>query len=71
MKGALWFACKFGKAILLTGDRSELAPELVGVAIRIGAPDIRVQEDMHLAVCHILAGEVKLRIAEVAQAVSA
>ena len=64
VKGALWFACKFGKAILLTSDRPELAPKLVDVAIRIGAPDIRVQEDMHLAVCHILAGEVKARIAE-------
>ena len=32
------------------------------VRIHIETIDIRVQEDMHLAVCHIIAGEVKERI---------
>ena len=69
--GALWLATKTGSTILLTSDRPQLSTELVSAAIRVSAPDIRVQEDMHLAVCHILAGEVKERIAEVAEAVPA
>ena len=78
---ALYLAWDIGKSILLTGldttvrmsfvKRLPPNKEFPDVIIRAGAPDIRVQEDMHLAVCHILAGEVKERIAEVAEAVPA
>ncbi len=63
---ALHFANLRGSAILLTHQEESITS--ANVVIEIGAPDIRVQEDMHLAVCHILAGEVKARIAEVAHA---
>ncbi len=65
--GALWLATKTGSTVLLTSDRPQLSTELVSAAIRVSAPDIRVQEDMHLAVCHILAGEVRVRIAEISK----
>ena len=58
------------ETICLTGSREE-SKWYADVCIEITAPDIRIKEDMHLAVCHILAGEVKERIAEVAQAVPA
>ncbi len=54
------------KRVLLTGPESPnhlWAISDTDVRIHIEAPDIRVQEDMHLALCHILAGEVRLRIA--------
>ena len=57
------------RRILITGPESvNHVWALTGTDVRINveAPDIRVQEDMHLAICHILAGEVKERIAQVA-----
>jgi D-sedoheptulose 7-phosphate isomerase len=67
---ALALASKFGKRIGMTGPTSGPFREIylnAEVMIHIEAADIRVQEDMHLAVCHILAGEVRARIAEIAQ----
>ena len=67
---ALSLAGNFGKRIGMTGPTEGPFREIylnADVMIHIEAPDIRVQEDMHLAVCHILAGEVRVRIAEVAQ----
>lgn len=60
------------RRILLTGPEKH-PYQLLGtdVSIHIEAADIRVQEDMHLAVCHIIAGEVKVRIAESAKGVTA
>jgi D-sedoheptulose 7-phosphate isomerase len=69
--GALWLANEICGTILLTSNRPQLSVELMDIVIQVSAPDIRVQEDMHLAVCHILAGEVKVRIAELAEAVPA
>jgi D-sedoheptulose 7-phosphate isomerase len=58
----------FGTRILLTtNDPPIVKKQVADLVIRVGGADIRVQEDMHLAVCHILAGEVRVRIAEVAQ----
>jgi D-sedoheptulose 7-phosphate isomerase len=58
----------FGTRILLTtNDPPVVKKQVADLVIRVGGADIRVQEDMHLAVCHILAGEVRVRIAEVAQ----
>ncbi len=54
------------RRILLTGPKSAnhiWALSDTDVRIHVEAPDIRVQEDMHLTLCHILAGEVRLRIA--------
>ena len=68
---ALEFALKFGHRILLTGRPLRVEGRIIGpsftTVIYVEADDIRVQEDMHLVVCHILAGEVKERIAEVAE----
>ena len=58
------------RRILITGPESvNHVWALTGTDVRINVetPDIRVQEDMHLAVCHILAGEVKERIAQFAK----
>jgi len=62
------------KRILITGiDAPDFDSGTAQVIIRAGRQkiDIRPVEDIHLAVCHILAGEVKERIAEVAEAVPA
>ncbi len=67
---ALHLAGTFGKRIGMTGPISGPLREIylnAEVMIHIEADDIRVIEDMHLAVCHILAGEVRVRIAEVAE----
>ncbi len=73
---ALHFALRFGKRIVITGQGglyipicrdTKLTRKEAAAMILINAPDIRVQEDMHLAVCHILAGEVRVRIAEVSK----
>ena len=51
--------------ILLTGPvRHAWAISGVDVEIRVEAEDIRVQEDIHLVCAHIIAGEVKERIAQ-------
>lgn len=58
-------AAKGNPFVIICGDN-----RFKGMAdhqIIIEAPDIRVQEDMHLAVCHILAGEVRVRIAELSK----
>ena len=72
---ALELGIKFGKRILLTGQSFVISGAVIEPRdipmIYIEAPDIRVQEDMHLTVCHILAGEVRVRIAELAEAVPA
>jgi D-sedoheptulose 7-phosphate isomerase len=62
---ALFLALDRGPRIFLTTDAapSPVNPEFADHVIRVGGADIRVQEDMHLAVCHILAGEVRARIA--------
>ena len=62
---ALDLAQKWGRAILICGKWREKYKDYG--TIQVNAPDIRVIEDMHLAVCHILAGEVRARIAEVAE----
>ena len=62
---ALDLAQKWGRVILICGKWREKYKDYG--TIQVNAPDIRVIEDMHLAVCHILAGEVRARIAEVAQ----
>ena len=62
------------KRIMITAeDAPNLHNLFLDAEIRAGWKnvDIRVVEDIHLAVCHILAGEVKERIAEVAEAVPA
>ncbi len=70
--GALLMGRSKGNSILLGGAKYFSNWDVYCDArIHIEAPDIRVQEDMHLAVCHILAGEVRARIAEVAEAVPA
>jgi D-sedoheptulose 7-phosphate isomerase len=49
----------FGVAltIVFTGDNGgQLRDELVNVKIKVPHPDIKVQEDVHLAVCHAIAG---------------
>lgn len=54
------------RRILLAGPKNinqAWALSDTDVQIHIEAPDIRVQEDMHLVLCHILAGEVRSRIA--------
>ena len=64
---------KNNRRILICGDYPDLQSDIeesagaMDAVISINAPDIRVREDMHLAVCHILAGEVRARIAEVAK----
>jgi len=68
---ALWLAERMNNdCIFLTGPQwtgwDRKFTNGITVLIKAEAPDIRVQEDMHLAVCHILAGEVKGRIAQVA-----
>ena len=69
---ALWLAERMNNdCIFLTGPQwtgwDRKFTNGITVLIKAEAPDIRVQEDMHLAVCHILAGEVRARIAEVAK----
>ncbi len=62
---ALHLASKWGQRIALTGRMPGLTPikKHADVVISVDAADIRVQEDAHLAICHILAGEVRERIA--------
>lgn len=49
---------------LLAHEETDFVPT---VLIEVDASDIRVQEDMHLTVCHILAGEVRVRIADISK----
>ena len=69
---ALSHAQRFeGKSIALTG-REGMRPFWIGrlpmttadLEIRVQAEDIRVIEDCHLSICHMLAGEVRDRIAQ-------
>src|SRR3990167_2244322 len=69
---ALSHAQRFeGRAIALTG-REGMRPFWIGkfpmttadLEIRVQADDIRIIEDCHLAICHMLAGEVRDRIAQ-------
>jgi D-sedoheptulose 7-phosphate isomerase len=53
MESALLFSCS---TILLTGDDGGDIKKYADVTIKAPYPDIRVQEDVHLAVCHALAG---------------
>ncbi len=64
---AMHLAGTFGKRIGMTGPVAGPLREIylnADAVIHIEAEDIRVIEDMHLAVCHVLAGEVKERINE-------
>ena len=53
---ALDMAARRGKIILLTSEES--LSRRVNVQIRVPGDDIRIQEDIHLAVCHAIAGAV-------------
>jgi D-sedoheptulose 7-phosphate isomerase len=53
-----------GKQILLTGDKNSPASKTADVVISVKDPDIRRQEDIHLAVSHCIAGVIKERINE-------
>src|SRR3990167_10926189 len=71
---ALSHAQRFeGQSIALTGREGmrpfwigRLPMTTAGLEIRVQAEDIRIIEDCHLAICHMLAGEVRDRIAELA-----
>jgi D-sedoheptulose 7-phosphate isomerase len=69
---ALYHAERFeGRSIALTGPDG-MRPHWFGnfqfkaaeLEIRVQAEDIRIIEDCHLAICHMLAGEVRDRIAK-------
>src|SRR3990172_8020049 len=69
---ALSHAQRFeGQSIALTG-REGMRPFWIGrlpmttadLEIRVQAEDIRIIEDCHLSICHMLAGEVRDRIAQ-------
>src|SRR3990167_5990214 len=69
---ALYHAERFeGRSIALTGPDG-MRPHWFGnfqfkaaqLEIRVQADDVRVIEDAHLAICHMLAGEVRDRIAQ-------
>lgn len=42
--------------ILLTGDKQGFAYKYANLAVNVQSPDIRVQEDVHLAICHNIVG---------------
>lgn len=42
--------------ILLTGDEGGELAKIANVVIKVPHPDIKVQEDVHLAVCHAIVG---------------
>lgn len=54
---ALDMATRRGRTILLTSEES--LERKVYVQIRVPGDDIRIQEDLHLAVCHAVAGAVR------------
>jgi len=73
---ALSHAQRFeGQSIALTG-REGMRPFWIGrlpmttadLEIRVQAEDIRIIEDCHLAICHMLTGEVRDRIAQTQEA---
>ena len=54
-----------GKQILLTGDNEKSpAAKTADVVISVKDSDIRRQEDVHLAICHCVAGMLRERIEE-------
>ena len=53
---ALDMATRRGRTILLTSEES--LERKVYVQIRVPGDDIRIQEDLHLAVCHAIVGEL-------------
>ena len=76
---ALYHAERFeGRSIALTGPDG-MRPHWFGnfqfkaaeLEIRVQAEDIRIVEDAHLAICHMLAGEVRDRIAQSQEATGA
>src|SRR3972149_4670452 len=66
----LFEALQNGRSIALTGPDG-MRPHWFGnfqfkaaqLEIRVQADDVRVIEDAHLAICHMLAGEIRDRIA--------
>ena len=73
---ALYHAERFeGRSIALTGPNG-MRPHWFGnfqfkaaeLEIRVQADDVRVIEDAHLAICHMLTGEVRDRIAQTQEA---
>jgi phosphoheptose isomerase len=72
---ALSHAQRFeGQSIALTGREGmrpfwigKLPMTTAGLEIRVQAEDIRIIEDCHLAICHMLAGEVRDRIEQSVQ----
>jgi len=69
---ALYHAYRFaGLSIALTGPDGmrpywlgNVQSQAANLEIRVQAEDIRIIEDCHLAICHMLAGEVRDRIAQ-------
>jgi D-sedoheptulose 7-phosphate isomerase len=56
---ALQLASRWGKRILLTGSSIYQKGPYADVVISVPSDEIRIVEDIHLAVCHMLAGELR------------
>lgn len=47
--------------VLLTGDKPSKGSSIADYTVFVPSSDIRIQEDAHLAICHIIAGELRDR----------
>lgn len=59
----LWVGKQFYRTtnILLTGNARGICRDMADYVIEVPHADIRIQEDVHLAICHIIAGELRDR----------
>jgi len=55
---ALEYAQDHGVTISLTGDKKSRIMEVSDICIKAPHKDIRVQEDVHMMICHAIAGEL-------------
>ena len=59
----LWIGKAFyrAKTVLLTGNKNGECRKVADYVIKVPHDDIRIQEDVHLAICHMIAGELRDR----------